>query len=151
MRVEGTWGSEARAGRNAELCAGTTPSASGVWRCTLTVPARILAQLRERNQSFPLHYDLDPTSTNDANTPWLAPGRLLVWVKYFGLLNATLNVSGSLDGAPLLVRKAYNTIVPVPRRRDPNPAPWSGPCSLVPSPAPWFETTHICARARTLV
>ena len=69
-------------------------------------------QLAQRNASFALDYDLDPQSNNEANVAWLAPGRLLVWLKYRSLMNDTLNMSGTIDGTPLLVRKAYNTIVP---------------------------------------
>ena len=47
----------------------------------------------------------------DANVPWLAPGRLLIFVKYKQPIDDTLNVTAEIDGRPLLVRKAYNTIV----------------------------------------
>ena len=53
-----------------------------------------------------------PDGNNDANVPWLAPGRLLVFVKYRPLLNDTFNATGAIDGKPLIMRKAYNTIVP---------------------------------------
>ena len=117
VHVRGVWGRTPRFARNQELChADAAVESSGTWSCTFTVPSAAFAQLRARNVSFPLSYDLDPRSTNDANTPWLAPGRLLIWVKYRALLNSSLNVSGTLNGERLLVRKAYNTIVPSPAR-----------------------------------
>lgn len=48
--------------------------------------------------------------------PWLAPGRLLIFVKYRPLLNDTFNATGEIDGKPLIVRKGYNTIVRSPQR-----------------------------------
>ena len=35
----------------------------------------------------------------------------MIFVKYETPIDDTLNVTGSIDGRPLLVRKAYNTIV----------------------------------------
>ena len=83
----------------------------GEWTGEFTVPAEAMAQLTARNSSYPIAYDLDPDGNDDANIPWLAPGRLLVFVKYSPLLNDTMNATGSIDGQPLLMRKAYNTIV----------------------------------------
>ena len=37
--------------------------------------------------------------------PWLAPGRLLVFIKYKPLVNDSFNVSGEIDGVSLLVRE----------------------------------------------
>jgi hypothetical protein len=48
--------------------------------------------------------------------PWLAPGRLLIFVKYRPLLNDTFNATGAIDGTPLIMRKGYNTIVRSPGR-----------------------------------
>ena len=39
-----------------------------------------------------------------------------MFVKYSPLLNDTLNATGSIDGQPLIMRKAYNTIVRSPGR-----------------------------------
>jgi hypothetical protein len=114
VSIRGRWGDGPRFMRNQPIS--QISAAAGGWKGEFTVPAAVLAQLRARNQTWPLTYDLDPNSTNDANTPWLGPGRLLIFLKYRSLLNDTLNVSGSIDGAPLLMRKAYNTIVPSPTR-----------------------------------
>lgn len=48
--------------------------------------------------------------------PWLAPGRLLIFIKYRPLLNDTFNATGEIDGKPLIMRKGYNTIVRSPQR-----------------------------------
>ena len=50
------------------------------------------------------------------NVAWLAPGRLLIFIKYTTPIDDLLNISGAIDGHPLLVRKAYNTIVRNPGR-----------------------------------
>ena len=76
------------------------------------VPPAALRQLAARNASYSMRYDTDPDGNNEANVPWLAPGRLLVWAKYAPLLDDAFNVTGDVDGAPLIVRKAYNSIVP---------------------------------------
>ena len=120
ITVDGVWGTLPRFGRSQQLCPpasgrGLAPS-SGPWKCSFTVPTAVSKQLVARNESFPLDYDLDPASNNEPNVAWLAPGRLLVWVKYRSLLNDMYNVSGTIDGQPLLVRKAYNTIVPSAQR-----------------------------------
>ena len=73
-------------------------------------------QLEHRNASYPIEYCTDPGDTNDANFPWLAPGRLLLFVKYSQPTNDKGNVTGHIDGRPVLVRKAYNTIVRNPDR-----------------------------------
>jgi hypothetical protein len=65
---------------------------------------------------YPIKYNTDPQDSDDANVPWLAPGRLLIFVKYEQPIDDTLNVTGEIDGRPLLVRKAYNTIVRNPGR-----------------------------------
>ena len=88
----------------------------GTWTGTFNVPQSVLDQLHERNASYPVQYNTDPQDSNDANVPWLAPGRLLVFIKYKQPTNDMLNITGDVDGHPLLVRKAYNTIVPNPGR-----------------------------------
>jgi len=88
----------------------------GPWEANFTVPTAVLKQLSARNASYPVQWDTDPDGNNDPNVPWLAPGRLLIFVKYRPLLNDSVNVTGSIDGEPLLMRKAYNTIVRSPGR-----------------------------------
>lgn len=85
---------------------------SSSWSGMFNVPQSAVDQLKERNTSYPIVYDTNPNSTDDANVPWLAPGRLLIFVKYASPLNNALNVTAAVDGSPLLIRKAYNTIVP---------------------------------------
>lgn len=84
----------------------------GLWRSSFKVPDAVIAQLEARNKSYPVIWDLDPNGNNDANVPWLAPGRLLIFAKYKPLLNDSFNATGSIDGEPLIIRKAYNTVVP---------------------------------------
>ena len=82
------------------------------WSGTFMVPQSAMNQLEARNMSYPVEYNTNPEDTNDANVPWLAPGRILIFIKYVaGSIDDTLNVTASFDGQALLVRKAYNTIV----------------------------------------
>ena len=69
----------------------------GRWEAKFSVPAAVLQDLKARNASYPLVYDTDPLGTDDANVPWLAPGRLLVFAKYKPLLNDTFNASGAIE------------------------------------------------------
>jgi len=110
VRIRGAWAGE-RFGRAHEIVAAGGFS-GGRWTGTFSVPAAVLEQLAARNRSYDLSYDLDPNSNDEANVPWLAPGRLLIWAKYKPLLNDSFNAAGSIDGTPLLMRKAYNTIAP---------------------------------------
>lgn len=68
-------------------------------------------QLTTRNKTYPVVWDTDPDGNNDPNVPWLAPGRLVVFAKYMPLLDDTFNATGTVDGKPIIVRKAYNTVV----------------------------------------
>ena len=88
----------------------------GAWSASFTVPAGAMLQLKARNATYPIEYDTDPSGNNDANVPWLAPGRLLVFAKYRPLLNDSFNATAVIDGQPVIVRKAYNTIVRSPAR-----------------------------------
>jgi hypothetical protein len=54
----------------------------GAWSGDFAVPPAAMAQLAALNKTYPLVYDLDPLGNDDANVPWLAPGRLLIFVKY---------------------------------------------------------------------
>ena len=113
VAIRGAWAG-ARFGRAQEIGAAQTARfAGGVWRGGFVVPPAALRQLEARNASYSMPYDTDPDGNNEANVPWLAPGRLLVWAKYAPApLDDAFNVTGDVDGAPLVVRKAYNTIVP---------------------------------------
>ena len=108
VRIRGLWAGGAPFKNEIGTMAGFK---GGAWSGGFSVPAAAMAQLTARNKSYPIVYDLDPDGNNDADVPWLAPGRLLIFVKYSPLLNDTLNATGSIDGKPLIMRKAYNTIV----------------------------------------
>ena len=113
VAVEGTLWAGERFSRAQEV---HSDSSLG-WSGTFTVPQSAIDQLEARNASYPIDYNTDPNDTDDANVAWLAPGRILVFVKYVaGSIDDTLNVTGSIDGQQLLVRKAYNTIVRNPGR-----------------------------------
>ena len=112
LQVRGKW---AGAAFHKEI-GNATGFAGGRFQAQFNVPQSALDQLTGLNRTYPLSYDLDPDGNNDANVPWLAPGRLLIFVKYRPLMNDTLNATGSIDGHPLLMRKAYNTIVRSPQR-----------------------------------
>jgi hypothetical protein len=112
LRVRGRW-----TGESFQNEIGTMDGfMGGAWSGDFTVLPAAMAQLAALNESYPIVYDLDPEGNNDANVPWLAPGRLLMFVKYRPLLNDTLNASGSIDGKPIIMRKAYNTIARSPGR-----------------------------------
>ena len=114
VRFGGHWAGVAF-GKNPEV-GSSVGFEGGKWKAQFSVPGAVLEDLKARNASYPIVYDTDPNSTNDADVPWLAPGRLLIFAKYKPLLNDSLNVSGTIDGKPILVRKAYNTIVRSPGR-----------------------------------
>jgi hypothetical protein len=81
------------------------------WSGAFSVPQSAIDQLKARNVSYPIIYSTDPLDTDDANLPWLAPGRLLIFVKYQRPIDDTLNITADIDGRPIMIRKAYNTIV----------------------------------------
>ena len=58
----------------------------------------MIDQLKARNASYPIEYNTDPSDSDDANVPWLAPGRLLIFVKYETPIDDTLNITGESDG-----------------------------------------------------
>ena len=83
----------------------TTTTTTTSWAGHFSVPQAVIDQLRGRNASYPVLYNTDPLDSDDANVPWLAPGRLLLFVKYSTPIDDTLNVTGDIDGHPLLVRE----------------------------------------------
>lgn len=105
IKVSGSWAG-VRFSRAAEI------KMSEGTAVEFVVPHAAFDQLRHRNATYPIEYCTDPEATDEANVPWLAPGRLLVFVKYSPVLSDALDISGEIDGQPLLMRKAYNTIVP---------------------------------------
>ena len=110
VRLTGRWGGAPL--RNLQEVGSTPPAfAGGEWSASLAVPPAALAQLKARNASYPLPYD-----AADANVSWLAPGRLLLWVKHTAIANDSFAVEGTWGGEALAWRRAYNTIVPNPTR-----------------------------------
>lgn len=104
----------------ARLTPGTTEGfAGGAWSGDFVVTAAAMAQLAALNTSYPIKYDLSLDGNDDANVPvkspapltqqvvgrarldssprvlvqWLAPGRLLIFIKYRPLLNDTFNAT----------------------------------------------------------
>jgi hypothetical protein len=72
--------------------------AGSTWTGSFSVPQSAIDQLTARNASYPIEYNTDPSDSDDANVPWLAPGRLLIFVKYETPIDDTLNVTGESDG-----------------------------------------------------
>ena len=84
----------------------------GAWSGIFNVPQAVMTQLKQRNASYPINW-----GASESAVPWLVPGRLLAFVKYTPLVNDTLDITAaSVDGTPVLMRKAYNTIVRSPGR-----------------------------------
>jgi hypothetical protein len=110
VSVQGAWAG-LRFRRMQEIPAGSgSNGAHGKWTGDFKVPQSALDQLKARNASYPIVYNTNPEDSNDASIPWLAPGRLLIFIKYPHPVDDTLNITGGIDGSLLLVRKAYNTI-----------------------------------------
>jgi hypothetical protein len=106
--VQGTSWAGDRFKRNQEILRSEVQQGRA-WSGAFSVPQGAIDQLKARNVSYPVVYNTDPHDSDDANVPWLAPGRLLIFVK--SSFADTLNVTGAIDGSPLLIRKAYNTII----------------------------------------
>jgi hypothetical protein len=79
------------------------PEADGVLTGTFTVPRRIFDQLAARRREWPI-----PWTSQDLDTTWLAPERLLLFVQ-FAEGNDTMQISGMLDGVPLSLKAAYSS------------------------------------------
>jgi hypothetical protein len=80
-----------------------TPDAEGTLKGSFVVPQRILAQLAARKRAWPI-----PWTSEDYETTWLAPERLLL----FGQIaeaNDAMQVSATLDGQPLPLTRAYTS------------------------------------------
>lgn len=78
--------------------------AGGTYRGSFRVPARIFKQLDARKAKWPVPYTED-----DLLAPWLGAHRLLLYVQV-AEPDAKMNVVATLDGKPLELRKAYNSI-----------------------------------------
>jgi len=80
--------------------------AGGTFKGRVTVPARVFAQLAGRKKSWPVNYTDD-----DLLAPWLGPWRLLLHIPIVEGTDA-LDVTLKIDGKPIEVRKAYNSVYP---------------------------------------
>ncbi|HOW85648.1 MAG TPA: hypothetical protein P5119_00635 [Candidatus Aminicenantes bacterium] len=78
----------------------------GIYKARITVPQRVLAQLAERKKSWPVAYTDD-----DLRAPWLGPWRLLL---HLPIVEGTddMAVSLTVNGSPVEVLKAYNSVYP---------------------------------------
>ncbi len=87
---------------------GTVPAdfRGGTFKARVTVPARVFAQLAERKKRWPVSYTED-----DLLAPWLAPWRLLLTVAVAEPVDS-MDVGMKINGLPVEVRKAYNSVYP---------------------------------------
>jgi len=76
----------------------------GLIRASFTIPHRILDQLRRRQQRWPVPYTED-----DLIAPWLGSHRLLLYA-HVAEPDDAKDVTMTLDGKSVQVRKAYNNI-----------------------------------------
>lgn len=81
-----------------------TPAQDGRLTGTFTLPRRVLAQLAERKQAWPI-----PWTSEDSGTTWLAPERLLLFVQFAEGTNS-IPISASLDDQPLTLKAAYISV-----------------------------------------
>jgi hypothetical protein len=80
--------------------------AGGTFKGRITIPARVFAQLAERRTTWPVTYTDD-----DLLAPWLGPWRLLLHIPIAEGTDA-LDVNLKINGKPVEVRKAYNSVYP---------------------------------------
>ena len=80
--------------------------AGGVFKARVTVPARVFAQLAERKKTWPVSY-----SEDDLRAAWLGPWRLLLHIPVVEGTDG-MAVSLKVNGVPVEVRKAYNSVYP---------------------------------------
>lgn len=76
----------------------------GTIKAKVAVPARIFEQLAARKAAWPVTY-----SDDDLLAPWLGPWRLLLHIPIFEGTDA-MEVSLKVNGRPVEVRKAYNSV-----------------------------------------
>jgi len=77
-----------------------------MFKARITVPARVFTQLAERKKAWPVNYTDD-----DLRAPWLGPWRLLLHIPIFEATDA-MDVTLKINGAPVDVLKAYNSVYP---------------------------------------
>jgi hypothetical protein len=88
--------------------AGTVPKdfRGGTFKARATVPSRVFDQLAERRKAWPVSYTDD-----DLLAPWLAPWRLLLYIAV-AEPDEAIEVGLKINGLPVEVRKAYNSVYP---------------------------------------
>jgi len=93
--------------------AGQVPAGftGGTYKARVSVPSRVFAQLAGRKKSWPVDYTED-----DLRAPWLGPWRLLLHIPVFEGTD-DMPVSLRINGLPVEVLKAYNSVYPRPGRR----------------------------------
>jgi len=79
------------------------PGPSGSLTGSFVVPQRVLDQLAARRREWPI-----PWTTEDYQSTWLVPERLLLFVQTSMPL-VPQTVTGTLDGQPLDLRPAYSS------------------------------------------
>jgi len=82
--------------------------AGGTYTGEARIPARVFAQLKARQEAWPI-----PWTKQDLETPWLAPQRLLLFVQIADP-NDQMEVGMKLDGETVKLKKAYSSIRPNP-------------------------------------
>jgi hypothetical protein len=89
-------------------CAGPVAAgfSGGIYKARVTVPKRVFDQLAARKKSWPVTY-----SEEDLKAPWLAPWRLLLHIPIIDG-NDAMPVSLTVNGQPVEVLKAYNSVYP---------------------------------------
>jgi hypothetical protein len=80
--------------------------AGGTFKAKFSVPARVLKQLAERKTAWPVAYTED-----DLRAPWLGPWRPLLFVAV-AEPSDSMDVAVKIDGRPVEVKKAYNSVYP---------------------------------------
>ena len=76
-----------------------------------TIPPRVLAQLAQRRNAWPIPYTPD-----DLVCTWRGADRLLLYV-HIAEASDKMEVGMTIDGKPVEVKKAYSAIYPVARER----------------------------------
>ena len=85
------------------LAAGKDGGKDGSVEGMFTVPGQVVKQLEARKKAWPI-----PWTTEDYETTWLAPGRLLLFVQFAEGMD-TMRPVAMLDGQPLELKAAYSS------------------------------------------
>lgn len=103
--IEATVTFEGRAfGRGASVFPYDAAFTGGTLNGNVVVPGRIFTQLAARKAAWPVPYTVD-----DLRAPWLGSDRLLLFVQ-IAEPDEALEVSLTIDGKPVEVIRAYNSI-----------------------------------------